>query len=384
MTDTASPSPPAGEILHSCPRFHVRRDGRFLVTELHAPHRVLSTSEHRGGQQDRLRFLANHQSCEGSGDEERLEAIIRLGTVAYHRQTCSEAGLDPERTALMSTAASMAYAVHRWAEFEDLRADAVVTAGVSGNAARAGDPAQWLETDDGWRKVPACAGTINTMLLLNCPVTDSAQARAIVTLTEAKSAALAELAVPSLYSPTIATGTGTDQFCVAAPLVPERKPKTSTSPHVKLGELIGIAVRDAVKEALRWQNGLEPSFTRELFHALGRFGLTEQLALQRLADLLPERHYALLAKNRKAVFFDPGAAAAAYGIAAVLDRIEFGTLPRGLAHEALRQQAACLACSLAARPREWTRFRDELPEAIDDPIELVLAAIAAGWKSKWN
>ena len=58
-------------------------------------------------------------------------------------------------------------------------------------------------------------------------------------MTEAKSAALADLAVPSRYSPTIATGTGTDQFCLAAPLEPGRRARESTSPHVKLGEIIG-------------------------------------------------------------------------------------------------------------------------------------------------
>ena len=37
-------------------------------------------------------------------------------------------------------------------------------------------------------------------------------------MTEGKSAALQRLAVPSCYSSDLATGTGTDQFCVAAPL----------------------------------------------------------------------------------------------------------------------------------------------------------------------
>ncbi len=165
-------------------------------------------------------------------------------------------------------------------------------------------------------------------------------------MTEAKSAALAELAIPSLYSPTIATGTGTDQFCLAAPLYPTQKPKGSTSPHLKLGELIGVAVKEAVKESLRWQNGLESSYTRSLFHTLRCFGLTEQHALGALAKLLSEQEYALLDKNQKAIFYEPGVAVAAYAFAAVLDRVAFGTLPRGQAKESLRQQAAYLACCL--------------------------------------
>ncbi len=381
-------------------RFVARRSGRFLLVELTAPHRVISTSTQCGGEREDLQFLANHQSCEATGDADRHERIAALGPAGYHAQVCAEMGVAPDRTAVMGTAANMAYAAHRAATFEDLRVDTFVTAGVAGNAARAGDPAAWTEAADGrWRRVATAAadepddsdaaaappdGTINTILLLDHPVTPAAQARAVVTLTEAKSAALAELAAPSCYSSTIATGTGTDQFCVAAPLDPRRVPKTATGPHAKLGELIGRAVLAAVKEALRWQNGLEPSLTRGLFHALGRFGLTEGHALERLAELLPAEQYALLDRNRQAVFWEPGVAAAAYAYAAVLDRAACGTLPAGVAGESLRQQAACLACALAARPSAWEAFRAALGDAPDDPVELALHAVAAGWSAKWT
>ena len=376
--------PATSDVLCRTALFSARRFGRYLVVELLAPHRVLSTSAVGGGQRDDVRFLVNHQSCEGQGHQERGEWINGMGLDAYHYTVCRETGVDPDRTALMGTAANMAYAVHRSAEFEDLRVDAITTAGVSGNAARAGDPAAWAETDDGWRKVDPYGGTINTILLVACPLTPSAHARAVITMTEAKSAALTELAVPSRYAPVIATGTGTDQFCLAAPLDPARKPKDSTSPHVKLGEIIGVAVMESVKEALRWQNGLEASRTRDLFHALGRFGLTQARADERLAELLPARRYDLLQKNWNAVFHDPGSAAAAHAFAAVLDRIAFGTLPPGLANELLRQQAACLACSLAAQPEAWPTFRAQLGAAPDDPVEWVLRAIALGWNAKWT
>ena len=410
----------AANVLQRSDLFVARRSGRFLLVELLAPHRVVSTCAACGGQRDDVSFLANHQSCEGTGDAIRYDRIAGLGPAAYHAAACSEMGVPAERTALMGTAANMAYAASRSAVFDDLRVDAFVTAGVAGNAARAGDPARWMEGGDGrWRRVEAGAevesgdvhagaevkagpevgagaeietgaeeaprdGTINIIVLLDCPVTPAAHARAATTLTEAKSAALAELAAPSRYSPTIATGTGTDQFCLAAPLDPDRVARTATGPHAKLGELIGTAVLEAVKEALRWQNGLEPSLTRGLFHALGRFGLTEPRALARLAELLPVEHYALLDRNRNAVFYEPGVAAAAYALAAVLDRAAFGTLPESAAGEALRQQAACLACALAARPLDWPAFRAQLAQAPDDPVELVLRALAAGWSAKWT
>ena len=376
--------PAAAELLAETRLLRVHRAGRYLVVELLAPHRVLSNSAHVGGQRDDLRFLVNHQSCEATGDRERHDLIASAGPVAYHHRVCEELGLTPDETAVLGTAANMAYAAHRTAGFEDLRVDAFTTAGVAGNAARAGDPAAWTETDDGWRRASPPPGTINTILLLDCPVTPAAQARAVVTMTEAKSAALADLAVPSRYSPTIATGTGTDQFCLAAPLEPGRRTRESTSPHVKLGEIIGTAVKESVEEALRWQNGLEASYTRGLFHALGRFGLTEARAMERLAALMPASRYELLDKNRKAVFFEPGVGAAAYALAAVLDRVACGTIPEGLSQEALRCQAACVACALAGRPEAWPAFRGELMRASEEPIDLVLRAIAAGWQAKWT
>ena len=383
----------SAEVLHRGPGFAARRSGRFLLVELLAPHRVVSTSAVCGGEREDVSFLANHQSCEATGDAVRHDRIARFGQQEYHRTVCVEMGVAPDRTAVMGTAANMAYAAHRQVDFEDLRVDAFVTAGVGGNATRAGDPAHWLEGADGrWRRVEAAegddaaprAGTINTILLLSCPVTPAAQARAVVTMTEAKSAALAELAAPSRQSSAIATGTGTDQFCLAAPLDPRQAPKTATGPHAKLGELVGRAVLEGVKEALRWQNGLEPSLTRSLFHALGRFGLTEPRALERLAELLPAEQYALLDKNRNAAFFEPGVAAAAYAFAAVLDRVAYGTLPAGVAGETLRQLAACLACALAARPDAWPVFRAALRDAPVEPVELALLALAAGWSAKWT
>src|SRR5580698_11283890 len=209
-----------GEMLRIAPEFRLARSGRFVVAELLVPHRVLSTSARNGGQREGLRFLVNHQSCEGTDHRER-HALI-MGNAEYHDSACGEIGIDPALTAMMQTAANMNYAAVVAASDLDVTATAVVTAGVHGNAACAGDPASWRETETGWEKVTTSAapvtGTINTMLLVNRPLTEGALARAVITMTEAKSAALQRLAVRSLYSADFATGTGTDQYCVAAVL----------------------------------------------------------------------------------------------------------------------------------------------------------------------
>jgi adenosylcobinamide hydrolase len=368
--------------------FRLVRSGRFLWAELLIPHRTLSTSVGAaGGQSASAQYVLNHQSCEGAGHRERAAYITQKGQDVYHEEICRELGFDPVRVATMGTAANMNYAAIREERDGDLGATAVVTAGVQGNAACAGDPAAWRETEAGWEKIVLpVAGTINTMLFLNRPVTEGALARAVITMTEGKSAALTRLAVRSRYSQNSATGTGTDQYVLAAPLA-GAKPLTSTSPHSKLGELIGVAVRDATLEALRWQNGLEPSYTRSVFHALGVYGLDEQSFLSSIAPFLSTADFELLERNAKSVFYEPLVAAAAYAIAAVLDRVRFGTLPANAAREVLRQQAALLAANLAAHTERWAEFLGRLTETDADPerpAPLLLAAIALGWSSKWR
>jgi adenosylcobinamide amidohydrolase len=366
------------------PEFRLRRSGRFLIAELTAPHLVLSTSVRNGGQQEKLQYLVNHQSCEASDHHERHRLVAEIGQERYHDQVCEEIGLDPAVVAMMGTAANMNYASVIESHDEELRVVAVVTAGVQGNAACAGDPASWREAGNGWERIAASEGTINTMLLISHPVTAGALARAVVTMTEAKSAALQRLAVGSLYSQDAATGTGTDQYCLAA-VCGEAQPLTSTSPHVKLGELIGVAVRDATLEALRWQNGLEPSYTRGIFHALGRYGFKEADFFEAMAAKVTGRELELLRRNHKAVFYEPLVSASAYAIASVLDRLRYGTLPAGAAKEALRQQAASLAANVAAKPHLWEQFHSTFREAdLEHPAESIREAIAAGWSAKWT
>jgi adenosylcobinamide amidohydrolase len=381
-----------GEVMRVAPEFRLVRSGRFVVAELLVPHRVISTSVRNGGQREGLRFLVNHQSCEGTDHRERHAEIT--GGEAYHDSSCMEMEIDPGMSASMQTAANMNYAAVVAANDLDVTVTAVVTAGVHGNATCAGDPASWRETETGWEKVtsPAVAtpvaGTINTILLINRALTEGALARTVITMTEAKSAALQRLAVRSLYSADFATGTGTDQYCVAARLGGRDgggKEFISTSPHSKLGELIGVAVRDATLEALRWQNGLEVSSTRLLFHALGRYGVREADFLTELAALLSERELELLKKNLQSVVYEPKVAAAAYAIAAVLDRIRVGTVPASAARDIFRQQLATLASSLAAKPDAWPELYARLGDV--DPEQAargVYAAIALGWSQKWR
>ena len=383
----------------------VARRGRHVVAELRMPAKVLSTCSVNGGLRTDVRHLVNHQSCEPVKHQERFEIITGLGPEGYHRSVCDELALAPATTAVMGTAAAMQYLGIATHTFADLAITAIVTGGVTGNAGSAGDTAFYDEADGKWvRTVPADAaakppgthsGTINTLLLFSAPLSDTALARAVMTMTEAKTSALLELAVGSKSSWRLATGTGTDQYAIAAPAAGAAA-RTWTGKHTKAGELIGRAVREATLEALRWQNGLEPSYTRSLFHALGRFGLKEDDFKTQIARFLDSKQCQLLKDNWNPVIYEPQSAAAAYAFAAVLDRTLAGTLSPATAREALINQAALLAAGLAARPEDFPTLRAELvnalpvtlaptPESIlPASVELVTRALALGWQRKWQ
>jgi adenosylcobinamide amidohydrolase len=284
----------------------------------------------------------------------------------------------------MGTAANMIYAAHETASFDNLRIDAIVTAGVETNATCAGDPANWVEMPSGWNRLAHAAGTINTMIFINEPLVLEALVRTLLTVTEGKSAALVELGVSSRSSQDLATGTGTDQLCVAAPIRAGAYAYTSASPHTKLGELLGTAARNATRNALRWQNGLEPSLTRSLEHALRRFGFFERTLLDAMQSRLDAARLELFEKNKNAILYEPQLAAAAYAFAAVLDRVRYGVLPTSAAAEILRQQAATVATALAARPDTWHVFWQQLDTNMDRPLEALYDAIALGWAAKWK
>lgn len=160
-----------------------------------------------------------------------------------------ELDLDPRAITEMATAVDMDNLAVVTKTFDPLTVTALVTAGAETNAMRAGiDMGTHVEGQEP-------RGTINIMLLTNARLTVGAMARAIVTATEAKTAALQDLNVPSCYSPEVqATGTGTDSVIVVSGTTGPTA--TYTGGHSRIGGLIGQAVYEAVVEGLGKQNEL--------------------------------------------------------------------------------------------------------------------------------
>lgn len=156
--------------------------------------------------------------------------------------------LDKSQLARMATAADMDNLAVVTRHFGPLTVTVLATAGAKTNAIRTGvDTGSYIEDN-------TPAGTINIMLLTNIRLTDAAMARALITVTEGKTAALQDLNVPSTYTKTVqATGTGTDSIIVVSGT---QGPQASyTGGHSRIGELIGKASYAAVVEALGKQNG---------------------------------------------------------------------------------------------------------------------------------
>lgn len=397
MAETMESAMPSTTLLFENDRFSAYRQNRHFIVSLKQPHRVLSTSDINGGEQKDLDYLVNFQSVEGNGHDTRFKEILHLSNEQYHQELAATLNLDSNKMASMGTAANINNLVHVQKRFREITIDTFVTAGVKGNALRAGDPTHWYQSENGNEYIPLDkqadsdeqvihknAGTINIILLLNRTLLPGAQAKVATLIAEAKSAALAELAIPSKQSKHIATGTGTDQYAIASPISSSMKALDSASGHLKLGELIGSAVREAVFEAIGLESNLEPAQTRSVIHALSRFGASEEAILSRLQEQLGEESYLLLLNNKRAALTEAKLVAASYAYAAVLDRLQYDTLSKHVQNDVLLDQAANAAVALSGKSQSWQLFRSKLAVDQNDLLNVFLDAIALGWDAKWQ
>ena len=257
-----------GDVLH--------RYKQSLVVCFNGKRKVLSTGPNNGGLRYDLQAVFNYDGNPGSG----MQASMRADTYEEHMHLVAkeDLGLDPEKCTGLCTAASMYNAAIERNDYDDFSVTAIVTGGIYHNAGRIGDPAFWHEQAGIFHKVPL--GTINILLLIDADLTDGAIARALVSCTEAKTAAIQELLAPSRYSRGLATGSGTDGTIVFCNMESDTH-LTDAGKHSKLGELIGRTVKQAVKQALKNQTYLCPKFQHDILNRMDRFGVTEDSLWER-------------------------------------------------------------------------------------------------------
>ncbi len=231
------------------------RDGfweKTLVVSFAEPRRVLSTSEgfvH-------ARAIVNHAAqpelwgcvCQNLKTKHEVGGKVYLRGIG--EKVAGMLKAKREDIPILATAADMDHLAVVTLQHQPFVVTALVTAGAKSNALRTGvDTGESIEGNEPH-------GTVIIFILTNATLTDGAMARALITVTEAKTAAFEDLRVPSSYTKNVqATGTGTDGILIASgtsgPSV------TYTGGHSKIGELIGKAVYEAVIEALGRQNGFK-------------------------------------------------------------------------------------------------------------------------------
>jgi len=167
----------------------------------------------------------------------------------YGKQLPSTLGIKPSQITFMSTGVDMDKHAICQKTYKHLKVCCIATGGAKNNALRMGtDAGDWIETKTGFE---LSTGTINILLLTNIALTTGAMARAIITATEAKTAALQDLNYMSTPTPQVqATGTGTDTITIISG-IDKQNTIHYTGGHTKIGELIAKATKTAVTQGLK-------------------------------------------------------------------------------------------------------------------------------------
>jgi ABC-type Fe3+-hydroxamate transport system substrate-binding protein/adenosylcobinamide amidohydrolase len=226
---------------------------RSLVIDLKTPMATLSTLE---GQKEGIKTIINHYTPPSNWRIDHNHGIDSI-----RKRICSALKLNKNKTSILITGADMNNVAVNKESYKKLEVYAFVTAGISSNAMRMG-------RDEGRFYEP---GTINIIIMPNMQMSRRAMARTIITVTEAKTAALLDMDIRSSYENGAyrATGTGTDNV-----LVLEGKGRflDNAGGHTKLGELIARAVYKGVKKAIAKQNKITAQ--RNIFQRLKKRGIT--------------------------------------------------------------------------------------------------------------
>lgn len=161
------------------------------------------------------------------------------------RRQCSLWAFDPESSIGFITAAKLTHASIIELEGDRFRLLCCTTVGTR-NAARSGLPRQTFSAYS--------AGTINTIVAIDGEMTEAAMVNAVITATEAKSAALQLLGIRETASGEVATGTTTDAVAIA---VSQNKSWGAVHAYAGAATSIGCAIGEAVYESVLEAGGTQ-------------------------------------------------------------------------------------------------------------------------------
>jgi iron complex transport system substrate-binding protein len=222
-------------------------ENKSLMVDFNRPMMIVSTLE---GVKNNILTVGNHYSPPptwGPGHKNGIDHIQASILKANQK--------DAKTTSFLITGADMGNLSIVSRQFKEMKVVAFVTAGVMSNAVR-------MAKDVGHYYEP---GTINMIIMTNMELSLRAMTRAIISATEAKTAALEDMDIRSSFTPKRheATGTGTDNVLVVQG---HGKAIKNAGGHTKMGELIAKAVYAAVNEAVLKQNKI--TARRHIFQRL--------------------------------------------------------------------------------------------------------------------
>ncbi len=361
---------PAGEKIY--------RQDRSIVVKLPARRRTLTTSWLNGGYREDLECIINNQIPRGVKKGEELEG----GDVsAYLSLLAAKLGFDPLKSTGMLTAANMMNVAIVSKGFRGLEVTAIITGGVEINGGRVGDPASYYQENGSHFPLN---GTINIIIVINADLPEYTMSRVIMTATEAKTAALQELMVPSRYSEGIATGSGTDMIAVVCDMTSPLK-LTDAGKHSKLGELIGKCVIEATKRALEKQSELTPISQRNMLLRLERFGVDEAYCWNVASHMAGDNRKIRFLKDLRELAVNPLLVAATSAITHLVDEVSWGLLPETSAREAALALIRQLPDILQSSQKPPENLLNDYDSIIDNLVYMTAWLVKNGTMGeKWS
>lgn len=385
------------------PQMELHLDGHYLFSRFVQPHRVASTAITNGGVRDDLQAVYNNRVCEPLAHEEIFENYDPTNS---HNAFCLSQGFNKDLVTGVETAANLNCRATSVRKFKELTVAAVTTAGLLGNAGRAGDPCAFYEwdgrffpVDEEIQRLPVKAEspqTIITLLFINQEVSPGALLKSLITSAEAKVAAIDALRIGSLKSTGRSTGTGTDQT-VSACLLNTGQILTGTGHHTILGQLIAEVTSDSITEALEVQNSISPAAQCDLVSQWRRFGFSKDQVIEASHKLFSPEDQNLLEQNLETIILDPAVVGAAAGLAELTDQLQTGIIPSQIAIQSVSSACAQICVAVSSNPKLWDEYRqliaDEMvrrtantDQTVDLKliVEMLAKALVIGFAGRWG
>jgi adenosylcobinamide amidohydrolase len=223
------------------------------------PLNTISSAFHNGGGLKKTKAILNVEVLKSCSDKH-----LHDNPDGYVVESAKKFGLNESFIGMVTAAAVENFSLVSKRKGE-LAVSVIATAAdnegnTCNHAESAGEPIHIQESE----------GTINIIAIIDGNPTDNCLVGTLITITEAKMAALRELDIRSRYSGDEATGTVTDAIVVAE--TNRGSPIIYGGPASELGQLIGYCTRKAVKEAVTKANEFMPS--RSIKERLGEMHLS--------------------------------------------------------------------------------------------------------------